>query len=97
MSANFLRAMVVHLYSFPQRTETSLLNIFSFYFQKMQKSVKVFFAEIVHEDEENSPKDDKENMDDTAIGVRAENAEETEQNRFFFAKFLMDCIEEDIY
>ena len=65
----------------------------------MQKSVKVFyfFAEIVHEDEDNSPKDDKENMDDTALGVRAENAEETEQNRIFFAKFLIDCIEEDIY
>ena len=36
----------------------------------MQKSVKVFFADIVHEDEDNSPKDDKENMDDTAIGVQ---------------------------
>ena len=35
-------------------------------------------------------------MDDTAIGVRAENAEETEQNQVFFAKFLMDCNEEDI-
>ena len=26
----------------------------------------------------------------------AEIAEETEQNQVFFAKFLMDCIEEDI-
>ena len=65
-------------------------------FQKIsnkQKSVKVFFAEIIHED--NSPEDDKENMDDTA--VRTETADETEQNQVFFAKFLMDCIEEDIY
>ena len=56
----------------------------------MQKFVKAFFAEIVHED-------DKENMDDTAIGVRAEIAEETEQNQVFLVKFLMDCIDEDIY
>ena len=56
----------------------------------MQKSVKVFLAEIVHEAEDNSPKDDKENMDDTAIGVRAENAEETERNQVFFAKFLIE-------
>ena len=61
----------------------------------MQKSVKVFFADIVHEDEDNSPKDDKENMDDTAIGFRAETADETEQNQVLFV--LMDCIEEDIY
>ena len=31
-------------------------------------------------------------MDDTAIGVRVENAEETEQNQVFFAEFLMDAL-----